>query len=482
MALIIDPDQLAENNEITVLTGSKTVKLQVTGNLSTDGVTVKAVYSKLKELWKSGSVNYIAFPFPMLPITDEQFELYNGWDWDKTVSVTGSGATVNLLRTGGWALKNLSSTTIEEWAGIVTLGSLNFYQAADRVYYQQVAGGVSTDIVLQVTGGVNQAVQTYQAASGTYTSYKTGTLDYRSKFDVFIREYGYTYADANLADIGVTTMTYQVYRFPLTNASDLKINVPDASMSAAPYNSMSITYFTSSQTRSGLVGGSYPFKVIINASTASGTTQQVYNFVQYQLRQSTNINTGSQNAASTGTYIGKTSPLLLNFVGDTLYTLQHATSSGTFVDSINNNNINDIFFVDDSGTNRYYPYAATLTLQFGSNLTTDSNAIYRVFFTNDDAGLNTGRDFGTADAITVQDKNSVYMSGSVAGSSSIIWTYDYDGNVQRGPTSSGTDAPVTVVAIGLATAQYVSAVGSIARSKANAISLVAPLERNYSNP
>jgi hypothetical protein len=81
----------------------------------------------------------------------------------------------------------------------------------------------------------------------------------------------------------------------------------------------------------------------------------------------------------------------------------------------------------------------------------------------------------------VQDKNLVYMSGNVDGSASIIWTYDYDGNSQRGAASTGTDAPITVVAIGLSTAQYVNAQGNIARSKANAVSLVAPLERNYSN-
>ena len=41
---------------------------------------------------------------------------------------------------------------------------------------------------------------------------------------------------------------------------------------------------------------------------------------------------------------------------------------------------------------------------------------------------------------------------------------------------------ITAVAIGLSKGQYVRATGSIARSKANSIALVAPLERNYANP
>ena len=58
----------------------------------------------------------------------------------------------------------------------------------------------------------------------------------------------------------------------------------------------------------------------------------------------------------------------------------------------------------------------------------------------------------------------------------------YDGNIQRGSGSSGVDAPVTVVAIGLTTGQYVKSTGTITKSTANTVSLVAALERNYSNP
>ena len=61
------------------------------------------------------------------------------------------------------------------------------------------------------------------------------------------------------------------------------------------------------------------------------------------------------------------------------------------------------------------------------------------------------------------------------------FTFDYDNNTQGGRTA-GTDAAVVVVAIGLNTAQYVSATGTITRATGQNISLVAPLERNYSNP
>ena len=57
----------------------------------------------------------------------------------------------------------------------------------------------------------------------------------------------------------------------------------------------------------------------------------------------------------------------------------------------------------------------------------------------------------------------------------------YDNNVQGGRTS-GTNADIVLRAIGLETAQFVEATGTITRATGQVFSLVAALERNYSNP
>ncbi|OGR26367.1 MAG: hypothetical protein A2139_11320 [Desulfobacca sp. RBG_16_60_12] len=459
MSVITDPDNLNDGTEIVVTTGAKTVKLQVSGNLGTDGVTLKCVYSKLKDLWKTSST-YIQYPFPMGPITDEQFELINGWDFDKTIPVTETSATVNLIRTGGWALKDNAGVSQEEWAGIVTLGSLG---VTDQVYYQQASAGAATNIVLQ--GAVNQAVKVYGDATH-------GNFDYRSYFKMFVREYQKIYASSQLSDIGVSTVTYQVYRFPLANGSDLKITHNDATvLGSSPYTGMTVTWYASPQARS-IGGTNRNFHVIVDGN--NGTAEQIYEYVQYELRQSADIDQGA------GTKTGKTAADLLRFVGDSLYTLVQP-EGGVYIDNFQANDTNRLTFVDDLSINRTFPYVAALTIQFGETLQNDASAIYHVYFTNDDAGDNTGRDFGTATAITVNDQASVAMSGTIGGAGSISKTFDYDGNVQRGAASAGTDAPITVVAIGLNTAQYVKAAGTIGRSIANVISLVAPLERNYQN-
>jgi hypothetical protein len=73
------------------------------------------------------------------------------------------------------------------------------------------------------------------------------------------------------------------------------------------------------------------------------------------------------------------------------------------------------------------------------------------------------------------------LLGDVSGQDFVEVSFDYDANNQGGRTV-GTDADVTLVAIGLNTSQYVSVESTIGRSKENSISVVAPLERNYNNP
>lgn len=444
MAIITDPDNLTQGTEVTISTAGKTIGLAVTGNLSTDGVTLKALYSFLKEEWKNDT-NLIKFPFPMLPITDEQFELINGWDFL-------NDASRNLIRNAGWAVVNTSSVVTAMFAGVITLGSL---ESDDQVYYQQSSGGAATNIVL--TGPVNQAVQIYSDPNGD-GSVADG-FDRRGTLNLFVREWQQTYAKSTLSDIGVTQMTYQAYRFPLTSGADLKVTHTESNVNTnAPYTGVNITYYGTNQNRT-IGAGSYPFRVIIDGNNA--TAEQIYEKVQYSLRQNSDIDNGA------GTVTGKTANDLLYFVGDTLKTRQ-----GVYIDNYNTNDINRIVFTDQNSVERTFPYVATLTLNFGSNLVNDAAAVYRVFFS-------TG--YGSASAITVNDKDAVAMAGNVSGQSSITKTFDYDGNVQGGRTA-GTDANITVVAIGLSTGQYVSATGTIQRSNANSVSLVASLERSYANP
>ena len=463
MALIIDPDNLTDSvsddasTNVFINTSAKTIQLNSgVDGLSADGVTLKCLYSFLKEEWKDdpNSKNLAAFPFPMVPITDEQYELVEGWDFV-------ADSSRYLIRTGGWAVKNNNGVSLEEWAGIVSLGSIG---TGDQAYFQQVSGGSAVDF--QLAGPINQAIKVYGDATH-------GDFDRRGYLKIFCRIYQKTFALTQLSDIGVTAMTYQVYRFPLANAADSKIKHKDTVVSTeAPYSGMSITWYESAQQRS-IGGTNRNFHIIIDGN--GGSAEQIYEFVQYQLRQAADIDDGS------GTQTGKITADMLRFVGDTLYT-SLLSEGGVFIDDYAATDVNRLVFMDDTGTQRTFPYTAALAINFGDNLKNDASAKYWVFFTNDDAGDNLGYDYGTANAIIVDDATGADMAGLVSGNTSITKTFAYDANVQRGSDSAGDDAPITAVAIGLSTGQFVKAAGTITRSIANTVSLVASLERNYSNP
>jgi hypothetical protein len=471
MAKIIDPSDLNQNIEVTFNTGSFLIELNYSGNLSADGVSMQALYSFIKEQWKADD-NLVKFAFPMISITTEQFELINGWNLsgssDNIYEVSSSFA---LVRDAGWAVVNAAGNNTEEWINLTTLGT--FSSSLDRAYYYQESGGEILDTIFD--GPANQGIRVYASAS-----FDSADYDYRSFFKVYLREKFSTYAFYNLiSEQNLTTLDYRKFALPLTNQSDLNISASDSLISTAePYLSMGITYFTSSFQR--LIGAtSRSFHVLIDGN--SGTKQQIYDFIQYSLRQSSNID-GGDNFPSGVT--GSVAEELLEFVGDTLKTKfqtevggNTAISGGVFIDNFLAADTNTITFVDDLETERTFPFVAAGNLLFNENLTNDSDAIYKLFFTSGSTG-----EFGTQNAVIILDNSDNPITGSVDGTASIAFDYDYDNNEQRGAGTSGSDVPFTGVALGLGTAQYVVTTGTWTRSTANTVNFVAALERNYSNP
>lgn len=549
MALIIDPDNLNDgatdngSTEVFIDTSAKTIKLNTTGNLSTDGVTLKTLYSFLKEEWRNDpfTKNLAAFPFPMVPITDESFEFVDGWDFV-------ADASRYLIRTGGWTVRNTSGVVTAKFAGIIGLG---FIESNDQLYFQQVSGGAATNF--QLTGQVNQAVQIYSDPNGDGNP--VDGFDRTTYLRLFVREYAQLYGTAALTDIGVTTMDSIAYRFPISTGTDLKISAIDGDVSTlSPYTAIKIRYFDQAFTRDvdsatdrnfgivvdvgthsgvdgvttaagntlttaegGITGSDYtggtvtiheganagiytisgtPSATVVTITTTfanalsnqsftlqratpiSATAEQIYTKVQYQLRQNTDIDDTDQ------TVTGKTASSLMRFVGDTLIcgnptpVNPNAGGTGVIIEGFSATDTNRLTFYDNTETARTYPYVASLLINFGANLVLDASAVYRVFFTTLPGA---GNDYGESGALIVDDNAGVDMAGNVGGASSVTKSFNYDGNVQGGRTA-GTDADITVVGIGLGTAQYVRATGQILRSTSNTVSLVAPLERNYANP
>jgi hypothetical protein len=209
-------------------------------------------------------------------------------------------------------------------------------------------------------------------------------------------------------------------------------------------------------------GELYPFhwRLFGNDSTLSNH----YQFIQRALRQTTDIDEGPSFSR------GDITDLLMEF----------ATPTGNpldlFIDDLNSNDINNATFEDASGEDRNFDFVAAGTIEFNNNLQADAQAVYEMFFLSTPQG-----NYGTPQAITVQDSTSVDISGNVGGAPSVSWDFAYDSNAQGGRTPA-TDASIVLVAIGLQTAQFVRFDGTITRATGQTFSLVSALERNYSNP
>ena len=186
---------------------------------------------------------------------------------------------------------------------------------------------------------------------------------------------------------------------------------------------------------------------------------------------------------SSGIFRGDVSDLLMSFASP------NGTALNMFIDDLAADDSNNVTFEDLLGIDRNNAFIVALTININSNLVDDTSSKLVVFFTNDDAGSNTGRDYDTPDAIIVQEQDgSDMVSTDLAGdraipvsNNNIVFQYDYDNNQQRG-NSSAVDAPITTVAIGTSGAQWVRSDNTIDRQNTVTVSLVAALERNYSNP
>lgn len=531
MAKITDPDSLAQTTDVVFDTTLKEIEVKSTGAISgtgssaQNGVTMQCLYSFAKEEWRTDS-NLIKFPFPFDPITAEQFELVNGWDFK-------DDASRNLMRDAGWAVRDPGTGNIADmWANITTLGA--FDAGTDQAYFQQSSAGSAVDF--DFAGEVNQAVQIYVDTNADGTP----DTDNRAYFKIFLREEGKLFDSYDLIteqaptnELGETKMTYRKYAMPLSNANDLNYVETDANIGAnAPYTDIDIEYLVGNNFYTtnvgtyavddvvrdgatpgrwyictgagtvdatdyldlGTMGGAgtatfspysgerqigtnyYAFNVIVDGNVdgtdANASRYDIYEKVQYSLRQNSDIDSGA------GTVIGKTADDLLYFVGAELTTQQ-----GVFVDDYLATEVNDYTFYDVGGTARTFPFVAGITFNFDANAQADTSGFrYVLFFTNDDAGDNLGYDYGTANAIIIDNAAGTDIEGTATSTPQVVTNYDYDNNVQRGTGSNGTDAPYTAVGLGTDEAQFATVTGTIAATSNNTINFVTSKERVYLNP
>lgn len=458
MAKITSKSSLNVGTELVIDETAKTIQLVATGNLvAKDGVTLQALYSKLVDLWATSTYQDSPFPMYAIDALSGQFQIgtdgatFNGWNWL-------NDTTRNMLRDGGWSEYSAAGALKAQYAGFIGLGGIN---VGAQPYYQLTSVAAPTNFPF--ADQFNAGVKVFGDASN-------GNFDSRTFAKAYCREYGKTFASSVLADTGATGTGANKQNFLISNADDLKIQAllgvvkatGDAAMAGAPYSGITVAYYTANQTRS-IGGTNYNFKIIINGNNA--TLEQIYAKVQYLLRQATDINAGG----TAGVKLGQIQSDLLKFVGDTL-----VTSQSVYIDNIQGADSNRIEFYDDTNVKRTNPFTSAGVMSFNGVLV-GTGSSYRLMYA---APPGPGNDYAEAGAVPVSDASGTPITGTIS-SGSVGFDYDYDGNVQAGFTA-GTDRPVILIGIKPGTGKFAAAIGTLTRSKAISLSLVAEQDRVYS--
>jgi hypothetical protein len=197
---------------------------------------------------------------------------------------------------------------------------------------------------------------------------------------------GKTFAAATLSNAGVTALANLVFKFPLSNGQDLKISASDATIDgSAPYTGMTLTIHATPQSLGGagvLVGGPYNFGFTLDAN--GGTSQQLYEWMQRQLRKTTDIDNDGSTA------IGRTIAGLGRFVGDAFTagvdglnnfpTNPQGGGSGVYIANLAGGSKNTTSMYDNTGTVRAFPIGTPVTLDFNATLENDVAAVFTLFF------------------------------------------------------------------------------------------------------
>ena len=456
MAKLIDPDSLTyivdgspSTEMLRFNTTTKKIRLVANGALiAKDGVTGQCLFSKIKEVIKASSILIsVALPVKEM-IHDESMELINGWQFE-------DATTIKMVRDCGVAYIGTNGLPTAMFACFVTLGAIPSAVADASLYYVQSSSSSATSSTFthvnkDVSFGVNELVQIYSDTNGDGTS----DYDYRAYAKVFLRPAGYTYDESSNVDIGYPALTYKKYNFPITSVVDAGVTESDGTVDA--YTGMSITWYNSAQSASGQVGGPYNYHVIINGNTH--THDEVYSWVQRQLRLTSDIDSGGV------TRNGNVAPSLVYMDGATLKTRYQNTDDayegGIHVSNISASSLNFVSEADDTGAYRVYPLSVSVVCEFDSYLQADAASYFWIFRTSD---------YGTPSATPILDSSSNQMKGAAnVASTSFAYTHS-------------VDVPLTAVALGEAGAKIAVSTGTITSAGVKLV-FVAGQERWYADP
>jgi hypothetical protein len=312
---------------------------------------------------------------------DEAIKIYDA-------TVTREQATV----TEGYDFNNTSPDTIDRNDGgnFITDG----YKVGSRVIVKnaEAAGDDGTYVCTVVTSGV----LTVTAVDGTDAGLtgglddNTATLDLDNRFAFSLKlrprdddALGKSFAQQGLADALATQLSNRAFVFGLGTVEDSNITNTDATVSAY---GVTITFYATPQARGAatLVGGARNFGIIVEGNSKTAT--EIYEAIQYLLRQLTDIDSGA------GTNIGRTIDGLCRFNGSVLEfgsvdgglsfpnNPESGNADGVYCDNVAAADANNVKFWDSLNVLRSNKETIAITLDVNQILIDDTVAEATLYY------------------------------------------------------------------------------------------------------
>jgi hypothetical protein len=391
--------QVFSTTEVSTMAGS------VTNTLGpNDGATMRASYGAIGLLRKSDEdVRHFLKPAVGVFANAGAYRLLNNWLFDTAVDF-------KLIRGAGLECYADKGTLLNRvYFGPKSSSSIG---ANSQPTYQTVLNGPVTNFAF--TGVVDELVQVYGTTANGDSA--AGNFDNRAFFAISVREWGQRHDRKTLADVQLAeaagysgSMGLSESAHP-TTTNYLEADVHTGTVTA-PWSTMDFETESAAVTRTGFNEADGNFSLTIS-NPAGGSLDQVVAKADAWARDSADVDSGSPVRQ------GERYPVLYTFgAGDIVEWAQ-----GVYPANIPSADLTRMSVKDDSGNIKTFPNLLTVTVSFSDAAKADAGAYYEAFLENDE---DTANDYGTAAALTYQDKDSVVVKGLVSGSSSVSFDINF---------------------------------------------------------
>lgn len=370
------------------------------------------------------------------------------------------------IRNSGWIERAANGAVDRIYFGVVSLGNI---EDLSQPYYQLVLGGAPADFAK--VGGINESVQVYGTTANGDSG--AGTIDNLFFLTNKIRTFGFNYDEKGLVDSGVNEMSGFSTGFALNESPHLTSGTFDLAdvyggAQIAPWTGMSLEKLAVAATHGGFNEADGLFTWVLN-NTGDGSLDECVAFLDALAQTDDDIDSGLETTTN-----GKRVATWYTYDAQgRIVTRSGADTLGLFIDNLPIADQQSIVFRADDGSLKTYPFQVQVTLQVGANAAADANAWYHNFYLDGAAGA----DYGTPDAVTVQDAALAEVKGDVTARTSIAYAYDYDGNTQAG-LAAGINKDVVALCEGDGGATQAKTVFTISRTATVNVAVAPGLETN----